>query len=231
MASVPPPRECSRMGSPSRILERAVLLGGHRKELELGELEDDPHRRLRALHGRVGRAEPDVHLPAQHRLDGQLLVRESGPFVVEPVGLRPVERDEEGRKLVGRRFGQRNPDPVRLRGGDGQPENDRQHHRRHGRLPENVRHHLNLPVPFLHACGRSSTARRVGCVCRRVTLLRTSGPRPSPGDRASPRVPPRDRAPRSPTRSGHARQSSNGPREGAAACAPPCSTPPPGVPG
>ena len=140
MESVPPPRECSRMGSPSRSSSEPYFLFGHRKELELRELEDDPHRRLRALHGRVGRAEPDVHLPAQHRLDRQLLVGEGGPFVVESVGLRPVERDEERRELVGRRLRERNPDAVRPHGGNRQPEGDRQRHR-HRRFPENVRHH------------------------------------------------------------------------------------------
>ena len=97
-----------------QVLERAVFLRRHREELQLGKLEDDPQRRFGALHRRIGRAEADIHLAAQHGLNGQFLVRERGPFVVEAVGLGAVQRDEERRQFVRRRFGQRDPDCVGL---------------------------------------------------------------------------------------------------------------------
>ncbi len=97
------------------ILQLVVFLGRDREELQLGQLKDDPDRRLGPLHDRVGRAEADIHLAAQHRLNGQFLVGEGGPFVVEPVGLGAVERHEEGRHFVGRRFRQRDPDRIGLR--------------------------------------------------------------------------------------------------------------------
>ena len=63
-----------------QVLKLAVGPCGDRKDLLLGELEDDPQRRFRALHGRVGCPEANIHLAAECRLNGQYLVRERGPL-------------------------------------------------------------------------------------------------------------------------------------------------------
>ena len=97
------------------IFKLAVFLRCDRKEFQLRQLKDDTDRGLRFLHGRIGGAEPDIHLAAEDCLNGQFLVCERSPLVFEAVRLGTVQRNKEGCNLVRRRFGQCDPDLTRLR--------------------------------------------------------------------------------------------------------------------
>jgi hypothetical protein len=77
--------------------------------------EETPHRRLGALHHRIGRAEADIHLAAQDRLDRELLVGKRGPLKFEAHLLRPVQRHEYVGEFIRRRLGERNPELFSLR--------------------------------------------------------------------------------------------------------------------
>ena len=97
-----------------QVFKRAVFCGRNREEFQLAELKDDANWGFSPLHGRIGRAETDIHLAAQNCLDGQFLVRKRGPFVIQTVGLGAVKRHKESRKFIGWRFSQRDANFVSI---------------------------------------------------------------------------------------------------------------------
>ena len=93
----------------------ALDLGVHDRE------EDDPaglleqaHRHARALDHRVGRAEADVGLAGEDRLDRQFLAVEEGQLVVEALlaGARQADQEEQGLDLG--QIGERDVDRLRV---------------------------------------------------------------------------------------------------------------------
>ena len=74
------------------------------------------HRHVRILDHRVGRAEADVGLAGEDRLDRELLAIEEGELVIEPLlaGAREADQEEQGLDLG--QVGQRDVDRLRVLG-------------------------------------------------------------------------------------------------------------------
>jgi hypothetical protein len=82
------------------VLPGLVELGVHdRVEAQRGELEEDAHRHLHLLDQRVGAADADVGLAADHRLGGDVLGLEIGHLDLDALLLGALQRDEEMQRL------------------------------------------------------------------------------------------------------------------------------------
>ena len=155
-----------------QILKLAIFLRGHREEFQLRELEDDADRGPRTLHGGIGRSEADIHLAAENGLNCEFLIGERGPLVVETVCLRPVESDEECRKLIRRRFGKGNADLVRLGRRDRHHGDERNGEAERDRRFENSIHCFLPLFTFgpLVTFGRGSRGWGFSPLCRKQTF-------------------------------------------------------------
>jgi hypothetical protein len=79
-----------------------VGVGGlvdHGEEAQALELADDPQRSARLLDQPVRRAEPDIGLPADHGLVGEILVGELDQLDVCAPLAHPLHGDEQGERL------------------------------------------------------------------------------------------------------------------------------------
>jgi hypothetical protein len=103
----------------------ALDLGVHdREEDDPAGLLEQPDRDFRILDHRVGRAETDVGLAREDRLDRELLAVEEGELVIETLlpGAREADQEEQGLDLG--QVGERDVDRLRVLGLG--------HRRRHG---------------------------------------------------------------------------------------------------
>jgi hypothetical protein len=86
-------------GLAGEILPRLVGLVGDREEHEARRLEDDAQRRLALLHDGVGRADADVRLAVDDRLDREILLGEMRDLVVDAFLLGPLEGDDHRKRF------------------------------------------------------------------------------------------------------------------------------------
>ena len=103
---------------PVQVLPVLVELGvDHREEAQRAHLVEDADRRLDLLQQRVGGADADIGLPADHGLGGDVLGLEVGHLDVDAALLGALDRDQEVQGLDGRDVAERDPD--RALGGRG----------------------------------------------------------------------------------------------------------------
>ena len=113
------PRAWKVKGWPFRSFHDLVLGRDDREEDERGDLEEIAQRNVGLLDDRVGRADADIHLPADDGLDRQLLLGERGELVVQPALLGALERDQECERLFGDDVAERDANDVLGCGGGG----------------------------------------------------------------------------------------------------------------
>ena len=99
---------------PVQVLPVLVELGvDHREEAQRAHLVEDADRRLDLLQHRVGRADADIGLAADHGLGGDVLGLEVGHLDVDAALLGALDRDQEVQGLDGRDVAEGDPDLAR----------------------------------------------------------------------------------------------------------------------
>ena len=100
------------------VLPGLVGLVRDREEHEARDLEQPAQRRLRLLHHRIGRADAEIRLAVDDRLDREVLLGEGGQLVVDAALLGALQRDQIGERLHRYRVAERDLDfrPLRRAG-------------------------------------------------------------------------------------------------------------------